>query len=87
MNGPEHYVAAEQLLKLKTRFYNGGQTRSTEAPTPVQVARAQAHATLALAAATIDAASGSTTTGESDYSTTESSTIPGNWDDWTGVLR
>ncbi|MEV7006821.1 hypothetical protein [Streptosporangium sp. NPDC051022] len=54
MNGPEHYRAAEQLLSTASFV------RSPEDPTPVMdpavhaalVARAQVHATLALAAAT-----------------------------------
>jgi hypothetical protein len=43
VNGPEHYRQAEQLLRS---------TLPWVPPTPADVARAQVHATLALAAAT-----------------------------------
>lgn len=48
-----HSQAAADLLKTRTAYYNGGQTVVDEPPTDRAVARAQAHATLALAAATI----------------------------------
>lgn len=52
MNGPEHYREAERLLQGSVDYYNGGQSRVDRRPTPEQVAEAQVHATLALAAAT-----------------------------------
>jgi hypothetical protein len=48
MNGPEHYREAERLLRDEYR-------------TDRSVAEAQVHATLALAAATVDAAYGNLT--------------------------
>ncbi len=55
MNGPDHYREAELLLRPRTKFYNGGQTEAEIMPSAQEVAVAQAHATLALAAATVDA--------------------------------
>lgn len=54
MTGPEHYEMAETLLAgtQEKNFY--GDVR-TEPPTPESVAKAQVHATLALAAATATA--------------------------------
>lgn len=53
MNGPEHYAEAERLLGEAVSWDpDERQTRTDE----VVLAAAQAHATLALAAATADAA-------------------------------
>ena len=51
MTGPEHYREAERLLRSRTRYFNGGQTRQEDPPSADQIAQAQVHATLALAAA------------------------------------
>ncbi len=52
MNGPEHYAEAERIMQL-------GQSRAeSHEDEAVFAAWAQVHATLALAAATIDAGSG-----------------------------
>lgn len=56
MTGPEHYREAEKLLRTTEHFYNGGQTRSVEGPSERALAKAQVHATLAAAAATIEMA-------------------------------
>lgn len=50
MNGPEHYKESERLLDLMMAH------PSVRTVDPVNLAAAQVHATLALAAATVDAA-------------------------------
>jgi hypothetical protein len=52
MTGPEHYKAAEQLLQPRTTHaIPSGEPRQSP-PTTDMILQAQAHATLALAAAT-----------------------------------
>lgn len=53
MDGPEHYAEAERLLRVTRRAYNGGQAVGDEPPSTHDVARAQVHATLALASAVV----------------------------------
>lgn len=48
-SGPKNYLAAQRLLDRVTRVY---EVSGQEAPPSVLLAAAQAHATLALAAAT-----------------------------------
>lgn len=55
MNGPEHYIDAERLLKLAGNSHH--------AVRPDMLAAAQVHATLAVAAATAEAAPESPTCG------------------------
>lgn len=50
MTGPEHYRRAEQLMEGMT-FMQAGEVR-IQSRNPAMLAAAQAHATLALAAAT-----------------------------------
>ena len=52
MTGPEHYAAAERLLRILTKPVEHGGTVIDASMNPNVVAAAQAHATLALAAAT-----------------------------------
>ena len=52
MTGPEHYREAERLLEPRTVL--DGSSRKV-LPSPAAITCAQVHATLALAAATIDA--------------------------------
>lgn len=56
MNGPEHYKEAERLLAgVGPREMPGGGTHESFGPETVsRIQRAQVHATLALAAATVD---------------------------------
>lgn len=49
MTGPEHYQRAESLLSMRPTSYPGVK----QPPSAEDVARAQVHATLALAAATV----------------------------------
>lgn len=56
MTGPEHYRKAEILLAGSVQRVTPWGDTGWVAPTPEQVARAQVHATLALAAATARAA-------------------------------
>ena len=51
MSGPEHYLEAERLLQQMSWKAGNGQTHYTEESGP-DLAAAQVHATLALAAAT-----------------------------------
>jgi hypothetical protein len=51
MTGPEHYREAERRLR-GTRASGGQDRPTTYSPTPDDIAVAQVHATLALAAAT-----------------------------------
>lgn len=44
----DHYAVATELLRVRRTSYNGGQTVRDTPPLPEDVARAQAHATLAL---------------------------------------
>jgi hypothetical protein len=59
VNGPDHYQAAERLLETAREYrrQNGGPLAAAVA------AEAQVHATLALAAATVDVGSQAATTG------------------------
>lgn len=50
VTGEEHRQEAERLLKPTVRYYNGGQTEVLRDPSEDAIARAQAHATLALLA-------------------------------------
>jgi hypothetical protein len=50
--GPEHYLAAERLLRILTKPTEHGGTVIDASMNPNVVAAAQVHATLALAAAT-----------------------------------
>ena len=52
MTGPEHYQAAERLLRILTKPTEHGGTVIDAAMNPNVPAAAQVHATLALAAAT-----------------------------------
>ena len=52
MTGPEHYAAAERLLRILTKPVEHGGTVIDASMNPNVAAAAQAHATLALAAAT-----------------------------------
>jgi hypothetical protein len=56
MNGPEHYAEAETLLRESRGGIRTPQTAASEATRANTLAAAQVHATLALAAATIDTA-------------------------------
>jgi len=51
VSGPEHYLEAERLLQQMSWHADNGQTHCTEESGP-DLAAAQVHATLALAAAT-----------------------------------
>ena len=51
-SGPEHYQAAERLLRILTKPVEHGGTVIDASMNPNVAAAAQAHATLALAAAT-----------------------------------
>jgi hypothetical protein len=62
VNGPEHYRQAERLLRNEPWL----------PPTPAEVARAQVHATLALAAATA-----LTTDNYDDWCAATAATSPG----------
>ncbi|MBE1502670.1 hypothetical protein H4696_009770 [Amycolatopsis lexingtonensis] len=55
MTGPEHYKIAAKLLAGSNQKVTPWGDTDWVAPTPEAVARAQVHATLALAAATADA--------------------------------
>lgn len=55
MNGPEHYREAERLLGEVRKGYEDGPTMSYQHES-CTLAEAQVHATLALAAATVEAA-------------------------------
>jgi hypothetical protein len=58
MTGPEHYKEAERLLTVpRTEVHDGIEYRVTHLE-QTNIAEAQVHATLALAAATLDAAYG-----------------------------
>lgn len=61
MTGPEHYKEAERLIALAGEMVNGPHLQHA-----AWVAEAQVHATLALAAATIDAGSAVIYTGNPD---------------------
>lgn len=63
MNGPEHYQRAEELLERASRTRHGHPVdadgmRMSQATRTAMLAAAQAHATLALAAATTAAKAG-----------------------------
>ena len=75
MTGPEHYQIAEKLIAGSIQRVTPWGDTDWVAPTPAAVARAQVHATLALAAATASA---------SRMPTGETS---GAWDKATGVTR
>lgn len=74
MTGPEHYKIAERLLAGGEKQVTPWGDRDWVPPNPEAVARAQAHATLALAAAT--AAAGRMWPATADA-----------WDKTTGVAR
>ena len=79
MNGPQHYAAAEVKMKEATEVPAG------EYATLV-LAQAQVHATLALVAATIDAATRTDThSGPEGYSATQ--TDVANGVEWAGVMQ
>jgi hypothetical protein len=71
MNGPQHFAAAEQKIK------ESGEVDGAYAMLTIQ--QAQAHATLALAAATIDAAT------QKGYTSTQTDVTNGV--QWAGVLK
>lgn len=76
MNGPQHYAEAERLLDLLA-------IGSDDPRDPICAAAAQAHATLALAAATVDAANRMTWAGREFEPTTSS---VGNEVQWGAVM-
>jgi hypothetical protein len=63
MNGPEHYAEAETLLRESRGGIRTPQTAASEATRANTLAAAQVHATLALAAATLETAPGIVTPG------------------------
>ena len=90
MNGPQHYAAAERQLDVaeaEIEQYAKSAIDSTDErihlqQSQVATARAQVHATLALAAAAIDAGSHATFShGDGSWN------VPGNNDAWVEATR
>jgi hypothetical protein len=78
MNGPQHFAAAQEKIK------ESGEVDGAYAMLTIQ--QAQAHATLALAAATIDASTRTDThSGPGGYTSTQ--TDVANSVQWAGVLK
>jgi hypothetical protein len=81
VNGPEHYAEAERLLELSENTYWEGPKAQPEFAR-IAIAAAQAHATLALVAATADTRF---TTPPQEWGGTETSTTSDPL--WAEVIR
>ena len=85
MSGPKHYREAERLLALADeRVSHEWQYQSGEQKADV-LAAAQVHATLALAAATIDSGRAVTTMRPGQYDESVTDSAPTHEADWAEV--
>lgn len=64
MTGPEHYREAERLEQLAAHQYAGSDTTDPHPQWTLTIQQAQVHATLALAAGTVETAYAVATHGE-----------------------
>lgn len=84
MNGPQHYSAAEDCLKIAEAVWLEAEDHS-DAHVAHFLAQAQVHATLALTAATIDSGRAVTTMRPGQYDESITDSAPTHEADWAEV--